>query len=275
MADLQQQLLNDCYGQDRDTRRHWYSPAATAYQQVRPRYPQALLDQVMEITLLSSSSRLLEIGCGPAIATPAFAQIGCSIMGIEPNPDFFRLAQQTCQPYANVALHHCLFEEWPLEPGQFDAILAASSFHWVTPDIGYPKAAAALRPGGHLILLWNKELQPSADIYSQLSPLYQQYAPTLNRAYEDQATQIAILNDLERMVVKSGHFRAFESGWQVVNVSYSIDQYLLLLSTYSPYLKLEAQQRQNLFQGLRQILEGNGDTVALSYLSAFHIVQPC
>ena len=124
-------------------------------------------------------------------------------------------------------------------------------------------------------MLWNKELQPSADIYSQLSPLYQRYAPTLNRAYEDQATQIAILDDLGQMVVKSGHFRALESGWQVVNVSYSIDQYLLLLSTYSPYLKLEAQQRQNLFQGLRQILEGNGDTVALSYLSAFHIVQPC
>ncbi len=275
MTDLQQILLNECYGQDRETRRYWYSPAAEAYQQFRPRYPQALIDQVINIAQLSPRSRLLEIGCGPAIATPTFAKIGCSITGIEPNPDFFRLAQQTCQPYANVELYKCLFEEWIPEPGQFDAILAASSFHWITPDIGYPKAAAALRPEGHLILLWNKELQPPYGVYQQLSPVYERYAPSLNRSYEDQATQVAILNDLGQIAVESGHFKQITSGWQEVNANYSIDQYLLLLTTYSPYLKLEVQQRQNLFNGLRQILERNTDTISLSYVSAFHIVQPC
>jgi hypothetical protein len=59
-----------------------------------------------------------------------------------------------------------------------------------------------------------------------------------------------------------------------VDVTYSVDQYLLLLNTYSPHLKLEPEQKQPLFAGLRQVLEQNGDTIQLSYVSAFHIARP-
>lgn len=274
MANLRQILLNEFYGKDLETRRHWYSPAAEAYQQVRPRYPQPLINQVIDIAQLSSRSKILEVGCGPAIATPAFATLGCSMVCIEPNPDFYRLATHACDPYPNVELHNCLFEEWTLEPGKFDAILAASSFHWVTPEIGYPKAAAALRPEGYLILLWNKELQPPYEIYQQLTPVYERYAPLLNRTYEDRATQAAILNNLGQIAIESGHFKDIVSGCRVTEVSYSIDQYLLLLTTYSPYLQLEVQQRQDLLDGLRQTLAHHGDTIPLSYFSGFHVVRP-
>ena len=70
MRNLKQSLFDDCYGKDLEQRKHWYSPAAEAYHQVRPRYPQALIAQVVEIAQLSSRSTLLEVGCGPANATP-------------------------------------------------------------------------------------------------------------------------------------------------------------------------------------------------------------
>lgn len=47
----------------------------------------------------------------------------------------------------------------------------------------------------------------------------------------------------------------------------------MLLNTYSPHLKLETQQKQALFAGLREDLEQNGNTVDLSYVSAFHITR--
>ena len=171
-------------------------------------------------------------------------------------------------------IQNCSFEEWKLEPKKFDAVLAASSFHWISPDIGYPKATAALRPGGHLILLWNKELQPRYEVYQQLSEVYQTAAPSLNRPYEDSATQTAILNELGQMAIESGHFKDMVSGQMEVEVTYSVDQYLLLLNTYSPHLKLEPQQKQRLFEGLRQVLEQNGDTIQLSYVCAFHVARP-
>ena len=274
MENLKQILQNDCYGKDLEQRRHWYSPAAEAYQQVRPRYPQEVLDRVVEMAQISSRSTLLEVGCGPAIATPAFAALGCQMVCVEPNPDFYHLAQQTCERYPNVELQNCSFEEWELAPQRFDAVLAASSFHWISPEVGYSKAAAALRPGGHLILLWNKELQPRYEIYQQLSTVCQTHAPSLNRAYENSVMQAAILDELGQMAIESGYFKDIQSGHIEVEVTYSVDQYLMLLNTYSPYLKLETEQKQTLFAGLRKVLEQNGETVQLSYVSAFHIAQP-
>ncbi len=275
IKNIQQVIKDSCYGKDITDRKAWYSPAADAYRQVRPRYPQALIDRILEITQLSSSFSLLELGCGPAIVTPAFAQLGGPLLAIEPNPDFARMAQETCQIYPNVTVQTCSFEEWELEAQSFDAVIAASSFHWIDPDIGYPKVKAALRSDGHLILLWNKEMQPSHEIYQQLSAVYADHAPALNRAYETQSEQLDILNQLGNLSIESGHFKDLISESLTVSVTYSIDQYLLLLNTYSPYLKLEPEPQQKLFAGLRQVLEQHGETIDLSYVSAFHIVKPC
>ncbi|MBE7382654.1 MAG: class I SAM-dependent methyltransferase [Leptolyngbya sp. SIO1E4] len=274
MKNLNQILQSECYGKDLEHRKHWYSPAADAYYQARPRYPQKLIDQVLEITQLSPSSSLLEIGCGPAIATPMFARLGCRMICLEPNPAFYQLAQQVCDPYPHVAISNCAFEEWISDGQKFDAVLAASSFHWIPPEIGYPKASAVLPPEGYLILLWNKELQPQYEVYQQLSEVYKTQVPFLNRAYEDSATQAAILDELGQRAVESGQFKNLVSGCLEVEVNYSIDQYLLLLNSYSPHLKLEPQQRQQLCNGLRQVLEQNGDSIQLTYVSAFHIAQP-
>lgn len=274
MKDLKQILLNQCYGIDLEQRKRWYSPAADAYFQARPRYPQGLIDRVLEITQLSANSTLLEVGCGPAIATPAFAALGCPMVCIEPNLDFYRLAQQTCQPYPKVELQNCSFEEWTLEPGRFDAVLAASSFHWIPPEIGHPKAAAALRPEGFLILLWNKELQPWYEVYQQMETIYQTHAPDLKHPYEDSTTQVAILNQLGQMAIESGQFKDMVTESIEVEVTYSVDQYLLLLNTYSSHIKLESEQKQSLFAGLQQVLQQNGDTIQLSYVSMFQIARP-
>jgi hypothetical protein len=173
-----------------------------------------------------------------------------------------------------VSLQNCSFEEWELEPESFDAVIAASSFHWISPEIAYPKAAAALCPAGFLILLWNKELQPQYEVYQLLEKVYAVHAPALNKSYEDSATQSSILNELGQMAIESGQFKNMVTGQFEVEVTYSVDQYLLLLNTYSPYLKLEPQQNQRLCTGLKEVLEQNGNSVQLSYVSAFHIVQP-
>lgn len=274
IKDIQQVIKDLCYGKDITDRKNWYSPAADAYDQVRPRYPQALIDRIIEITQLSSSSHCLELGCGPAIVTPAFARLGGPLLAIEPNPDFARIAQETCQTYPNVKIQNCTFEEWSLEKERFDAVIAASSFHWINPEIGYLKTKEALRLDGHLILLWNKEMQPSHEIYQELATIYADHAPILNRAYETQSEQLDILNQLGNLSIDSGQFRDLVSESLTVSVTYSIDQYLLLLNTYSPYLRLKPAPKQKLFDGLRQVLERHGETIDLSYVSAFHIVKP-
>jgi SAM-dependent methyltransferase len=267
------QTIHDYSGKDLEQRKSWYSPSAAAYNKLRPHYPEVLMHRVVEVANLSPNSKILEVGCGPGTATVGFAQLGGSMICLEPNPDFCQFARHNCEQYPNVEIQNISFEEWPLEAEKFDTVLAATSFHWIDPEIGYPKAANALRADGSLILLWNKELQPSYEVYQSLSEVYQVHAPSLSR-YEDRATQEEILRELGQMAIASGKFKDLVSEQFECEITYSVNDYLLLLSTYSPYLKLEPQIRDSLFNGLREKIEQElGDNIQLSYLSAFHITQ--
>ena len=149
----------------------------------------------------------------------------------------------------------------------------------MTPEVGYPKLDQALKDNGNLILLWNKEPQPSYEVYQILDEVYQKQVPSLSR-YEARGTTERILRELGENVVKSGLFKdlVFECMECVKrsstegNREYSIDDYLILLSTLSPYIVLDAQKRDDLFNDLRDTLQRNlGDTIETSYLSAFHV----
>lgn len=59
----------------------------------------------------------------------------------------------------------------------------------------------------------------------------------------------------------------------ICELTYSIDDYLGLLSTLSPYIALETQQRKALFASLKAALEKHCGNLQLSHLSAFHLVQ--
>lgn len=139
------QVIKGIASKDLEQRRSWYSPTAEAYNFTRPKYPGALVDKVIKVARLSSSSRILEIGSGPGTATTSFAQIGCSMVCIESNPDFCELARINCQSYPSVKVINKSFEEWNLEPEAFDAVLAASYMHWIPAEIGYAKASGALK----------------------------------------------------------------------------------------------------------------------------------
>ncbi|MBH8566641.1 class I SAM-dependent methyltransferase [Nostoc sp. CENA67] len=271
--DKLKQTIISYSSKDLEQRKNWYSPAAEAYNKTRPRYPQKLIDQVVEVAQLSSDSKILEVGCGPATATVSFAQLGCSMICLEPNPDFYQLAQQNCQPYSHVEIQNTSFEEWMLQPLKFDAVLAASSFHWISPEVGYPKAANALQENGYLILLWNKELQPSYEVYQRLSKVYQVHAPSVDR-YEDRKTQENILKELGNLVIDSGLFKDLIFGQVISDVTYTVDEYLMLLNTYSPYIKLDPHSKKRLFAELKYLIEHSfGGSLQLSYISAFHIAQ--
>jgi protein-L-isoaspartate O-methyltransferase len=267
------QTLKDVSSKDLEQRKSWYSPAADAYNSTRPKYPSELIGKVVNAARLSHSSRILEIGSGPGIATTSFAELGCQMVCIEPNPDFWEIAVMNCKSYPSVEVVNESFEEWNLEHEAFDAVLAASSMHWIPSEIGYAKASSALKENGYLILLWNKELQPSKSMQDVLSDVYKLQAPSLGR-YEDRKTQEDILYGLGQMMLDSGRFRNLVTATVETSLTYTSDQYISLLSTYSSYLKLDRRTRNTLFTGIRQcILEKRADGIRLSYLSTYHIAQ--
>lgn len=254
-------------------RKNWYGDVAAAYDRTRPRYPEALISRAVELAHLPKGAQILEVGCGPGTATTPFAQLGFSMLCLEPSQVVCQLACQNCAIYPDVRIENTSFEEWELEPGRFNAVLAATAWHWVAPEIGYAKAAATMQPNGSLILLWNMTPQPTYEISQALHDVYQIHAPALG-AYEARETQEAVLRGFEQNVLDSGRFHNLVSEQVACETTYAIDDYLLLLSTLSPYILLDPKTRSNLFTELKCVLQKiSGSSLRISYLSALQIFK--
>lgn len=256
-----------------EQRKSWYSTVAAAYNKVRPRYSQQLSDRVVELAGLSKDASILELGCGPGNATLSFAPRGFAMICLEPSQEAYQFATQNCAQYPYVEIKNTTFEDWELGEQKFDAVLAATSLHWVSPEIRFSKTAAALRDNGALILLWNATVQPQYDIYKIMHEVYQIHAPYLGK-YEDRETQQQSLGKFAQSVIDSGKFDNLVAEYIPCQATYSIDDYLMLLSTYSPYIELEAHKRDILFTQLKAALTSNGiSSIPASYVSACQIAK--
>jgi SAM-dependent methyltransferase len=135
--------------------RHVFGSAAAFYSTARPDYPDRVYEILRDRCRLGPSSRILEIGAGPGLATKRLAESGASVVAVEPNE---ALAEQL---RGSLASGHAIevivapFEEVDLPPSSFDLVTSATAFHWLDPDVALPKIASALEPGGWLALWWN------------------------------------------------------------------------------------------------------------------------
>lgn len=115
---------------------------AERYDRARPRYPDAL---VQRIVAASPGREVLDVGCGTGIAARQFQALGCTVLGVDPDPRMAELARQS-----GVAVEVATFERWDAAGRLFDAVVAGQAWHWVDQVVGAAKAARVLRPGGRL-----------------------------------------------------------------------------------------------------------------------------
>jgi ubiquinone/menaquinone biosynthesis C-methylase UbiE len=264
-------LLNNIYRcADKSS---WYSQVAEAYDRTRPRYPSSIMARMQTVAELQPKKKVLEIGSGPGIASLELAKLGVQMVCLEPSLAACELARRKCAEYPDVEFINTTFEEWELGSQQFDVVIPTTSFHWITPGIRTQKTAAALKENGFLILLWNTPPQPSYEIFQGLIDIYQTHAPDLAK-YEEYQDYQANLTQMGQEVIDSGYFKDLMQEQIITQVTYNVDDYLTLLSTLSPYIRLTAQQRDTLFTQLQQRLENHyGNQLELSYLSMMQITR--
>lgn len=251
----------------------WYSQVAEAYDRTRPRYPTSIMARMQTVAELQPNKKVLEIGSGPGIASLELAKLGVQMVCLEPSLAACELARRKCAEYPDIEFINTTFEEWELNSQQFDVVVATTSFHWITPGIRTQKTAAALKEDGLLVLLWNTPPQPTYEVFQGLIDIYQAYSPDLAK-YEEYEDYQANLAQMGQEVIDSGYFRDLMQEQVITQVTYSVDDYLTLLSTLSPYIRLTAQQRDTLFTQLKQRLENHyGNQLELSYLSMIQITR--
>ena len=250
----------------------WYDSVAEAYDRTRPRYPDEILSRMQEIAGLQPGKSVLEIGAGPGIASIELAKLGADTICLEPSPSACELARRKCAVYHNIEFVNTTFEAWDLGDRLFDVVVAATSYHWIAPEVRNRKIAAALKDGGLLVLLWNTPPQPSYQVHQTVTEVYLTHAPKLAK-YEGYQQHQQNLSALGKETIESGYFRNLVTQQQICQITYTIDDYLTLLSTLSPYIRLDSSQRSFLFAELKRVLQLNyGDELELSYLSLLQTI---
>ncbi len=254
-----------------------FDQVADDYNAVRPKYPPSLIEDIVSLAAIPDDGLILEIGCGTGQATIHFAQRGYQMTCLEIGPAMANLAVQNCRLYPNVHIQNIAFEDWPARPDVFDLVISATAFHWIPPEIGYPKAAHVLKDSGALAIFANEHGVQSSGFFTDVNEIYgkvvPEWGPPLTnqiiegRLEEHIASTVAAINAthlFEPVIVKSYPWTE----------NYTTTTYIRLLNTYSDHRNLDANKRGQLLQEIAALIDKEYSGVIIKqYLAVLYFAK--
>ncbi|HEY7974360.1 MAG TPA: class I SAM-dependent methyltransferase, partial [Ktedonobacterales bacterium] len=224
-------------------RRESFDAVANDYNLYRSPYPQQVVDAVIALSDLHNGSRVLEIGCGTGQLSVPLAQHGVDLLAIELGPHLAALARRNLERFPNTHVMAGSFEAWPLPSQKFDAVVSASAFHWLAPDLRFAKSAEALRPGGFLANWHVHHVRGgTAGFFADTQPYYLQWGLS-----DDLSFQPPTPGNLPTMYPELDHlpeFRCVERRRFEIPRSHSTAAYIGWLSTDSLVNSLNDESRR-------------------------------
>jgi len=237
---------------DRERLRQTFGTVAELYDRARPTYPDIVFDDIAELAGLAPGSRVLEIGPGTGKATAELVRRGYTVTAVELSPDLAEVARRNV-PAATIEVAN--FEDW--EPGQagFDAVTAFAAFHWIAPELRYAKPARLLRPGGALAVVHGHHVLPDDGdrFFAEVQEDYDAVVPHPDNRAPERPEEVGSewLDEFRA----AGVFDRVEERRHLDALTYTADEYVAVLGTFSDNLALPAAQREQLFRRIRARIE--------------------
>ena len=224
---------------------------AARYDRVRPAPPATLVDAMLEQGHLKGGNRVLEVGCGTGQATRPLAERGLMVHALELGPGLAALARRNLRGFPNVTVQTLAFELFKVDE-PFDALVSVQAFHWVGPQRGLELAAAALRSGGSLLLVWHQGRPQDPAFFRDTKPIYARYPepprPTPSSAPEQFEAALAASTDFTSL-------QTSRYPWRQV---YSKRDYLDLLLTFSNVQALREAERRSFLREIAEVIDRHG-----------------
>ena len=167
-----------------------FSDRVDDYVKYRPHYPVAILSYLRETYSFSPDWVVADIGSGTGISAELFLRHGNKVVGVEPNREMRRKAEELLSKYPGFVSVEGTAEATGLGDASVEMIVAGQAFHWFDPvqaraefvRIARPGAVVADRlrrraesPGATVVLMWNERLVLS-DFEREYEELILRYA---------------------------------------------------------------------------------------------------
>ena len=130
-----------------------FASNAGDYERSRPSYPAEAVAHVVGHAAIGPGRRVLDLAAGTGKLTRLLVASGAEVVAVEP-VEAMRRELVAVLPGAEVL--DGVAEAVPLPDASVDVVTVAQAFHWFDPDRALAECARVLRPGGHLVLVWNQ-----------------------------------------------------------------------------------------------------------------------
>lgn len=251
-----------------------FDTAAELYEQIRPGYPPEMFEDLEALLEpRPAPARVLEIGAGTGQATRGLLARGWRVVALEPGLELARVARRVLAGLGEVEVVVAPFERWQGDGGSFDLVLAATSWHWLDPTVAHARAAALLRPGGSLAIVATEHVLPEVvgdPFFPQVEEAYE--AVGMSDGLGGPVPPESVPAPDTASIDASGLFRPAVVHRYLWSRSYSAQEYLALLSTYSGHIAASPRQREQLFDDIRRRIEARpGASVRKHYLTVLQV----
>ncbi|HEY7009384.1 MAG TPA: class I SAM-dependent methyltransferase [Jatrophihabitantaceae bacterium] len=248
------------------------------YDRVRPGYPDELFADLAAITGMDTTWLVLEVGCGTGQATRSLAALGCPVTAVEPGTDLAALARQRLARFANVEIETSTFEQWDDRGRRFDLLVAAASWHWVDPSIGWQRAHDLLRTDGWMALLGNVVVrqQGEPEAYAETADLHELLCPgNPDWGHPPTEDEVRATDQGWGLVADPGTlFGPTVVRWYPTVQWFDGAGFADLLRSTSPYRKLDPDVRERLLDAIAERIRTRmDDRAARRYLTVLRLGQ--
>jgi SAM-dependent methyltransferase len=152
-----------------------FSSRVENYVKYRPGYPSAVIDTLASECGLTEKSVVADVGSGTGILTELFLKHGNPVLGVEPNREMREAGERLLKKYPNFASVNGTAEATTLADRSVDFITAGQAFHWFDPTPTRKEFTRILKPGGRVVLVWNKRVTDASPFLRAYEKLLQEY----------------------------------------------------------------------------------------------------
>jgi SAM-dependent methyltransferase len=262
----------------RERLRTTFEEVADLYDLARPTYPPEVFDDLAALARLPSAARIVEIGCGTGQATLPLAERGYDVTCVELGEQLASVARRKLIAFSNIEVVNANFETWRPTRAGFDAAVAFTSLHWIAPEARYAKTASILRERGVLAVVSTRHVLPldGDDFFVEVQEDYEAVVPgdPKTKAGAGGPPAPDAVADLADEIGASKHFRNVAARRYLWDVTYSADEYLAVLNTYSGHRALESATRERLLSRIRRRIDARpGRRVRKTYLALLNLAE--
>ncbi|MFC4911736.1 class I SAM-dependent methyltransferase [Actinomadura gamaensis] len=236
-----------------------FGSAAERYDRARPGYPDAL---IRRIAAAAPGRDVLDVGCGTGIASRQFQAAGCTVLGVDVDARMAAVARSR-----GLDVEVARFEEWDPAGRTFDAVVSATTWHWLEPDAAAARAASVLRPDGVLAAFWHV-FEPQPEAAEAFAAVYARVVPELGALARPQAAASgysAIEEKASGGIRATSAFTAPESWTYEWTRDYTRDEWLDHVPTTGAAPHIPEPKMTELLAGLGDAVDALGGSFTMNF----------